>query len=91
VELTYRLLNFSVLTRTVAVGAVPVTADAVLTLSLNADVVVTGTRTFRNIADVEHPEDNLVGIANAASEGAVTGAQLDSRPTPTSASSSPSS
>jgi hypothetical protein len=80
-ELTFRLLNFGVLRRNVAVpsgGAV--TADAVLTLSLSADVIVTGTVTFRNVADVEDPAANLVGIASAASQGAVTAAQLDARP-----------
>ena len=55
-------------------------SDTVLTLALNADVVVTGTSTFRNIADIENPSENLVGIAAAASQGAVTAAQLDGRP-----------
>ena len=49
-------------------------------LSLSADVIVTGTSTFRNVADVEDPEANLVGIASAASQGAVTAAQVDARP-----------
>ena len=80
-ELTFRLLNFSVLRRTVAVASgASVTADAVLTLSLSADVIVTGTSTFRNVADVEDPAANLVGIAAAASQGAVSAAQLDARP-----------
>jgi hypothetical protein len=80
-ELTFRLINFSVLRRNVAVaGGASVTADAVLTLSLSADVIVTATSTFRNIADVEDPAANLVGIAAAASQGAVTAAQLAARP-----------
>ena len=80
-ELTYRLLNFNVLRRTVNVtSGGSVTQDVVLTLSLSADVVVTGTRTFRNIADVENPAENLVGIASAASQGAITAAQLEARP-----------
>jgi hypothetical protein len=80
-ELTFRLLNFSVLRRTVnVVDGRPITANAILTLALNADVVVTGTATFRNIADVDDPAENLVGIAAAASQGAVTAAQLDARP-----------
>ena len=80
-ELTFRLLNFSVLRRSVNVanGAAP-TADVVLTLSLSADVIVTGTGTFRNVADVEDPAANLVGIASAASQGAVTAAQIEQRP-----------
>jgi hypothetical protein len=80
-ELTFRLLNFSVFRRTVAVASgASVTADVVLTLSLSADVIVTGTSTFRNVADVEDPAANLVGIAAAASQGAVSAAQLDARP-----------
>jgi hypothetical protein len=80
-ELTFRLLNFSVARRNIDIGNANVTAaDTVLTLALNADVVVTATSTFRNIADVENPAQNLVGIAAAASQGAVTAAQLDARP-----------
>jgi hypothetical protein len=80
-QLTFRLLNFSVLRRTVGVTAgASITADATLTLSFSADVVVTGTSTFRNVADVDDPAANLVGIAAAASQGAVTAAQLDARP-----------
>jgi hypothetical protein len=80
-ELTCRLLNFSVIRRSVEVVAGDaITADIVMTLSLNADVVVTAVRTFRNIADVENPAENLVGIAAAASQGAITAAQLEARP-----------
>jgi hypothetical protein len=80
-ELTFRLLNFSVLRRSIAVApGAALTTDVVLTLSLSADVVVTGTSTFRNVADVENPAASLVGIAAAASQGAVTAAQLDARP-----------
>ena len=80
-ELTFRLLNFSVLRRIVRVNAGDiVTSDNTLTLSLNADIVVTGAATFRNIVDVENPTDSLVGIAVAASQGAVTASQLEVRP-----------
>ena len=80
-ELTFRLINFTVTRRTVSVTATePVSADVLLTLSLNADVIVTGTSTFRNVADVENPVENLVGIASAASQGAITAAQLEARP-----------
>jgi hypothetical protein len=80
-ELTFRLLNFSVLRRIVRVNAGDiVTSDNTLTLSLKADVVVTGAATFRNIVDVENPTDSLVGIAVAASQGAVTASQLEVRP-----------
>ncbi|MEW6319455.1 MAG: TonB-dependent receptor [Acidobacteriota bacterium] len=80
-ELTFRLLNFSVHRRTVSIASgASVTADAVLTLSLSADVIVTGTRTFRNVADVDDPAAHLVGIAASASQGAVTAAQFEARP-----------
>ncbi|MGH9884993.1 MAG: carboxypeptidase regulatory-like domain-containing protein, partial [bacterium] len=80
-ELTFRLLNFSVLRRSVTVTtAASVNADVVLTLSLSADVIVTAVGTFRNVADVEDPAADLVGIASAASQGAVTAAQVDARP-----------
>ena len=80
-ELTFRLLNFSVLRRSISIAyGASVTADVVLTLSLNADVIVTAAGSFRNIADVENPAENLVGIAASASQGAVTAAQLDARP-----------
>lgn len=79
--LTFKLINFTVVRRTVlvAVGRTE-TVDAVLGLSLSADVVVTGTRTFRNVADLENPAENLVGIATAASQGAITAQQLQARP-----------
>lgn len=80
-ELTFRLLNFGVLRRAISITAGDiVTSDNVLTLALNADVIVTGSRTFRNIVDVENPGENLVGIASSASQGAVTAEQIDLRP-----------
>lgn len=80
-ELTFRLINFTVLRRSVTVTpAQSVTADVILMLSLSADVLVTGTSTFRNVADVENPAENLVGIAASASQGAITAVDLDRRP-----------
>ena len=80
-ELTYRIIDFGILRRTVTVDpGQSVTTDIVLTLSLRADVVVTGTSTFRNVAEIENPAENLVGIASAASQGAITSAQLEGRP-----------
>ncbi len=46
-----------------------ITADVVLTLALNADVIVTGSRTFRNIVDVENPAENLVGHRRGGEPG----------------------
>ncbi len=53
--------------------------DVVLPLSLSADVVVTGRRTFGNLADL--PEGgSLIGIANSATQGLVTANQIQARP-----------
>ena len=80
-ELTYRLINFTVLRRPITVMAGQSgTANAVLTLALSADVVVTGSSTFRNIADIANPAESLVGIAASSSQGAITAAQLQARP-----------
>ncbi len=80
-ELTFRLINYTVLRRQVAVTAgSPATADAVMLLALSADVIVTGRATFRNVADAENPAENLVGIAASASQGAITAAQMEARP-----------
>src|SRR5688572_274640 len=80
-ELTYRLINFTVLRRPVTVAAGATThASAILTLALSADVVVAGARTFRNVADVERPAESLIGIAASSSQGAITAAQLEARP-----------
>ena len=80
VEVVFRLINFSSFRREVEVGDEEQTVDVVLRLGLTADVVVTGNRTFRNIAELDDPRENLVGIASSASVGAVTADQLEVRP-----------
>ena len=62
------------------VGGEPVVDDEVMRLSLSADVVVIGRRTFTNLADVKNPAEDLVGIAASASQGAITSRQLEVRP-----------
>jgi outer membrane receptor protein involved in Fe transport len=80
-ELTIRLINFSMVRRTVNVTAGGVVqANAVMLVATSADIVVTAPRTFRNLAEIENPAENLVGVASAASEGAITAAQLIVRP-----------
>lgn len=80
-ELTFRLINYTVQRRQVAVtSGSPATADAVMLLAISADVIVTAPATFRNVADVENPAENLVGIAASASQGAITAAQMEARP-----------
>src|SRR5947208_13462325 len=79
-QLAFTLLNFATVRREVVITASPVQVDTVLHLALNADITVTGKRTFANLADVENPAENLVGIAQAASQGAITARQLEQRP-----------
>jgi outer membrane receptor protein involved in Fe transport len=80
-ELTIRLINFSMVRRTVTVTAGnALQANAVMLVATSADIVVTAPRTFRNLAEIENPAENLVGVASAASEGAITAAQLAVRP-----------
>ena len=81
-QLTFTLINFaSVTRRDVAVPASGTArADVVLRLALYAEVAVTGKATFTNLADAERPAENLVGIAQSASQGAITAQQLDARP-----------
>ena len=81
-QLSFVLPSFAVETRRdVTVGARgPVRVDVVLHLSLTAEVTVTAKRTFANLEDMEHPEENLVGVAQSASQGAITARQLDARP-----------
>jgi hypothetical protein len=80
-QLTFSLINFASARREVdAAGSGTMRADSVLHLSLSADVTVTGKRTFANLADVENPAENLVGVAVSSSQGAITARQLDTRP-----------
>src|SRR5687767_4282208 len=80
-ELTFRLINFSSGRRviTVAPGATT-TANVRMVVAVSADIVITAPRTFRNLAEIENPAENLVGIASAGSEGAITATQLAVRP-----------
>jgi outer membrane receptor protein involved in Fe transport len=80
-QLFFSLINFGTLRRDVTIAAAgPARADVVMHLAMNADVTVTGKRTFANLADVDNPTESLVGIAQSASQGAITAQQLDERP-----------
>jgi hypothetical protein len=81
VELTFRLINFSTVRRVVTVPpGSAATANVTMLVAASADIVITAPRTFRNLAEIENPAENLVGIAAAGSEGAITAAQLAVRP-----------
>jgi TonB dependent receptor/Carboxypeptidase regulatory-like domain/TonB-dependent Receptor Plug Domain len=80
-ELTIRLINFSTVRRNVNVTAGnTATANVSMVVATSADIVVTAPKTFRNLAEIENPAENLVGVASAGSEGAITAAQLAVRP-----------
>ena len=74
------LMDFADVRRAVAVSSGVTRVDLVLRPALAAYVVVTAPRTFRNLAELEKPEENLLGLADAASTGAVTARQIESRP-----------
>jgi hypothetical protein len=81
-ELWFRLINFSIVRRDVVVPpGGTITENALMLVAASADITVTAPRTFRNIAELDAPAENLVGIASASSEGAITAAQLAVRPT----------
>jgi outer membrane receptor protein involved in Fe transport len=81
-QLSMRLINFAAVNHRdlVVKAGPPIVNDEVMHLSLNAEVVVIGKRTFVNLADVENPAEDLVGIATSASQGAITAKQLEVRP-----------
>jgi hypothetical protein len=80
-ELTFRLINFTVVRRSINVAAGGMTtADVLLTVSASASITITAPATFRNLAELENPAENIVGVAQASSEGAITAAQLQARP-----------
>ena len=80
-EVIFRLINFGSLRRAITVPQEgTVTADARMFVAMSADIVITAPRTFRNLAEIENPAENLVGVASAGSEGAITSLQLAVRP-----------
>jgi outer membrane receptor protein involved in Fe transport len=79
-QLSFFLINFASVRREVVTAGAAVTLDVVMHLALNADVVVSGKRTFTNLADAENPAEDLIGIAQSGSQGAITARQLDARP-----------
>ena len=70
-QLTFSLINFASITQrglTIAPNA-SAAVNKVMHLALNADVVVIGKRTFTNLADVQDPAEDLVGIAAIGQPG----------------------
>ncbi len=81
VQATFSMLNFGSVRRELTVpSSGSVDANVVLRYVLSADVTVAGRRSFVNLADAQNPAEHLVGIAQSASQGAITAEQLDTRP-----------
>jgi hypothetical protein len=79
-RVSIRLFNFTTFTTEVsAVAGSPSTLDVSLVPSLNAQIIVTGKDTYASLADIAGTLDTLTGIADAASQGVVTGEQLESK------------
>lgn len=81
-DLTFSLINFARHSRrgVRVTGGQSLWLEVVLQLTLSADVSVTGRQSFVNLADIDDPAASLVGIAGAASEGAITARQILQRP-----------
>jgi len=81
-QVSFALANFGSLTRrdVVVVAGAATRVDAALHLALSAEVTVTRSRTFTNLADANNPAQDLVGIAQSASQGAITLRQIETRP-----------
>jgi Carboxypeptidase regulatory-like domain/TonB dependent receptor-like, beta-barrel/TonB-dependent Receptor Plug Domain len=80
-ELVFRLINFSTVRRAIVVSSgTTTTEDVTLTVAASASITITAPATFRNLAELDNPAENIVGVAAASSEGAITAAQLQARP-----------
>jgi hypothetical protein len=80
-EVAFRLPSFATSLRTVEVASGSAArVEAMLRIALSAEVLVTGTRTFRSLTDLDEPASGLLGLAEAASTGVVTAEQIGHRP-----------
>jgi hypothetical protein len=80
-EVTFRLINFGTVRRNIVVTAgSPTTVNVMLVVTTSADITITAPMTFRNLAELDDPAANIIGVARAGSEGAITAAQLSTRP-----------
>jgi hypothetical protein len=81
-DLSFHLLNFATTVRRGVVidSASPARVDVTLYLATSASVVVTAKQTFRNLADLDEPINDLIGVADAASVGVITAKEIERRP-----------
>lgn len=81
-DVAFQLINFATsVRRGLVIGAdAAIRADATLYLASSAEVVVTAKKTFRNLANLDEPVNDLIGIAGAATQGVVTAKEIERRP-----------
>lgn len=81
-DVSFHLLNFATTVRRgiAADDSRPATVDVTLYLAATADVVVTAKRTFRDLHDLDDPADDIAGVADAATAGVVSAAEIARRP-----------
>jgi hypothetical protein len=80
-QVDFRLPGFATSVRTVDVApGATARVEVTLRIALNADVLVTGRRTFRSLTDLDEPVNGLLGLASAGSEGVVGARQIEERP-----------
>lgn len=81
VEVTLSMINFGTMrSETMIMEGQPLVWNAMMELAFSADITITAPRAFRNIAELPNPEESLIRVAEASSQGAITGEQLQSRP-----------
>ena len=79
-QVSFRLINFAGVRRTVTSrDETLAVVDATLPLETSASIVVTGKKTFRNLADLDTPINGMIGVADAASVGVITAKQIENR------------
>jgi len=79
-QVRFKLINFATIRRAVdARDSAPTALDVTLPLETSASIVVTGKKTFRNLADLDTPINGMIGIADAASVGVITAKQIEAR------------
>jgi len=78
-DVAFRMINFATTIKRVVANE-DKRVDVTLFLASSADVVVTARQTFRNLADLSEPVNDLIGIADSASVGVITSKQIEQRP-----------
>ncbi len=80
-DIAFRLINFATsLMKSVTIGDGVVELNTTMFLSSSAEVVVTGRQTFRNLAELDEPVDDLLGFADSGTVGVVSAAKIARQP-----------